>query len=752
MNKNKSMRMSGLVLAISGSMLLAGCLSSSDSGPEFTQPDLEARSKPILEEDGLKFRDLSGNNQLEPYEDWRLSSAERAADLVARMSVEEKAGLMMIDTLNGGCEGAIQDMASDYIGNQHMRRFILRNVVSLDNRCGPDRGISAGSTLTPTQAAQYTNSIQAMAEASRLGIPVLFKSNARNHYDNDPRAGINAAAGSMTQFPKEPGLAAAALGEEALNPGQGMSVIEDFAGVMAAEWKSFGLRGMYGYMADLTTEPRWYRVHETFTEDADLAADIMATLVETLQGGPLSPASPVALTMKHFPGGGPQEMGLDPHYSFGKNQAYPANNFAYHLKPFKAAVNAGVASIMPYYGVPIEVTYNGETYDQVGYSFSRQVVTDLLRGELGFDGYVNSDTGIITDRAWGLEDKTVPQRIASAINAGTDILSGFHDVTQITGLLDTGMMTETRLDASARRLLEPMFQLGLFEHPYVDENTPEQVIGSEEHRAVAQDVMRKSVVLLQNEDRADGLPTLPLQAGSSVYVMGMAAGDVEARGYQVTDGEPVDEAGTPLARPSAAGHDYALIRVTVTNEGQLLRDYRSEGADTGDNPDLLNPLTGQTWGAQDPCRMYPMINPMCVDDMFGLGLVFGGPVPWEVNDLSFTTMAAADTWKISPSLADIQAVMGEVGAENTVLSIYFRNPYVLDDASGLKTAGALLATYGVNNDALMDIVSGDAAPQGKLPVALANNLDAVVNNDSDAPGYAPADTLFGYGFGLTYEN
>lgn len=742
------------MVAVSSALLLAGCLSDSNSRGDapFVQPQLVSGSKPIIEVDGLRFRDLNANNELDDYEDWRLSNDQRVDDLVARMSIREAAGLMMIDTLNGGCEGAIPDAADDYINNQNMRRLIFRNVVSLDGRCGPDRGITPGNTLTPFQAAEYMNSIQELAEASRLGVPVLFKSNARNHYDDDPRVGINAAAGSFTSFPKEPGLAAAALGEEALRPGQGMTIINKFADVMGKEWESIGLRGMYGYMADLSTEPRWYRVHETFTEDSDLASNIMATLVNSLQGGPLSPESSVALTLKHFPGGGPQEMGLDPHYSFGKNQIYPANNFEDHLKPFQAAIDAGVASIMPYYGVPIEVTYKGVTYDQVGYSFSKQVVTDLLRDELGFSGYVNSDTGVITERSWGLEDKTVSQRIASAIDAGTDVLSGFHDLSQIIGLVDAGLLSEERIKTSAGRVLEPMFKLGLFENPYVDSENAEGVVGSDESRAVARDIMRKSIVLLQNKLGGDGLKVLPLRQGASVYVMGIAPGDVESYGYQVTDGEPVDSSGNPLPRPSAARDDYALIRVKVENQGSLLRSYRSKGSETGDNPELLNPLTGETWGAQDPCRMYPMVNPQCVDDMFGLGLVFGGPVPWEVNDLSFTAMAEAETWQMSPSLSEIQAVMSEVGAENTVLSVYFRNPYVLDDASGLKDAGAIMATFGVDNPSLMDVVSGQFAPQGRLPFALANNLSAVVDNAPDAPGYPAEDTLFDFNFGLTFED
>jgi beta-glucosidase len=105
---------------------------------------------------------------------------------------------------------------------------------------------------------------------------------------------------------------------------------------------------------------------------------------------------------------------LDPHYTFGKTQVYPGGNFAYHLKPFIAAIDAGVSAIMPYYGVPMNVAYDGVKYDQIGMAFSKQIVTDLLRGVLAFKGYVNSDTGIISSRAWGLEDKSGPERVATS--------------------------------------------------------------------------------------------------------------------------------------------------------------------------------------------------------------------------------------------------------------------------------------------------------------------------------------------------
>lgn len=735
------------------------------------QPALGVRGKSILTVDGKQFRDLNGNGRLDLYEDWRRSVDRRVDDLVAQMTLDEKAGLMLIDTLNGGCGGAAQPAAFNFINTQKMHRFILRNVVDAVGTCAADSGIRAGSRLTPQQTATYLNAIQAMSESTRLGIPALFKSNARNHFERDARTGINNSSGVMTEFPKESGIAAATLGEEFVKSGTtttgDMEVVRKFALTMGAEWKAIGLRGMYGYMADLSTEPRWYRVHETFTEDADLGAAIMKTLVENLQGGPLNPNTPVALTMKHFPGGGPQEMGLDPHYAFGKNQVYPAGNFGYHLKPFKAAIDAGVASIMPYYGVPISLSYEGVTYDQTGMAFSKQIVTDLLRGKLGFKGYVNSDTGIINDRAWGLEGKTVPERVAAAINGGTDTLSGFNDLRTITDLVRNGLVAESRLDEAARRLLKPLFQLGLFENPYVDESAANAAVGSEASRTIGLDLQRKSIVLLSNRD-AGAAKVLPLSTAAKVYTMGIDTNDAKKYFASLTNGEADangaalarDAAGNVVGRPSAAGFDRAIIRVEVTNTGT--NAYRSKDPATGANPALLNPLTGKTWGEQDPCVTHPAQNPQCVDDGYlggptPNGLVFGGAFPWEASNLSFTTMAASKSWRVSPSLADIQAVMNEVGADNTVLAIYFRQPYVIDDASGLKSAGAIVAGFGVSNTALLDVLTGKVLatgaavkPQGKLPFALANNLQAVIDNQPDAPGYPTQDTLYPFGFGLTY--
>ena len=218
-------------------------------------------------------------------------------------------------------------------------------------------------------------------------------------------------------------------------------------------------------------------------------------------------------------------MGLDPHYAFGKNQVYPAGNFGYHLKPFQAAIDAGVSSIMPYYGVPIAVTHEGVTYDQTGMAFSKQIVTDLLRGKLGFRGYVNSDTGIINDRAWGLEEKTVPERVAAAINGGTETLSGFHDVQTIIDLVTAGLVTEERVDRGRPAPAGAPVPARPVRGPVRRRGRRDRGRRQPEHRAVGLDLQRKSIVLLQNQDAGDGAKVLPLASSARVYTMGID-GDV----------------------------------------------------------------------------------------------------------------------------------------------------------------------------------------------------------------------------------
>jgi beta-glucosidase len=203
-----------------GALLIAtGTLTSSATARPTSSPQVEARAKPVLTIRGQRFKDLNANGRLDPYEDWRLPTTTRVDDLVGRMTLVEKAGMLLIATHNPACGGGISPEGRALIQTEHMTRFILRSsVVNVPADCTIKlEGFAArkGYGQTPEQMASFTNAVQEAREATRLGIPALFKDNARNHVETNPLFGISQGAGAFTEFPKEAGLAAAALGQVA---------------------------------------------------------------------------------------------------------------------------------------------------------------------------------------------------------------------------------------------------------------------------------------------------------------------------------------------------------------------------------------------------------------------------------------------------------------------------------------------------------------------------------------------------------
>ncbi len=249
------------------------------------------------------------------------------------------------------------------------------------------------------------------------------------------------------------------------------------------------------------------RIAGTLGEDADLTSTMIRAMVRGFQGDALGPSS-VALIVKHFPGGGPADDGHDSHFAYGKFDVYPGGHFDYHVRPFKAAIDAGAAEIMPYYSIP-----KGITNEPVGNAFNREIVTDLLRGKLGFKGVVNSDSGITTSMVWGVENLTVEQRYRKAIDAGTDVFSNDATPEDIVNLARKGEVAESRIDESARRILRVRFALGIFENPYADPEVGARTVRSAEFEAKALAAQRQSIVLLAN-----GKDVLPLRAGARVFL------------------------------------------------------------------------------------------------------------------------------------------------------------------------------------------------------------------------------------------
>lgn len=463
-----------------------------------------------------------------PHQDPTLSPEQRAASLLSRMTVEDKVGLMFQSIALLGDPDA--DVA--WLGLPSPRALINERRMNHVN--------VVAAAPSARDFAQWHNALQAIAEQTPLGIPVTVSSDPRHAFTDNPAAA--AAAGPFSQWPEPLGLGA--IGSE--------EVVERFADIARQEYRAAGIRVALHPQVDLTTEPRWARASGSFGEDAELTSRLAAAYIRGFQGSALGPAS-VATVTKHFPGGGPQEDGEDPHFPWGREQVYPGGRFEEHLAPFAAAVAAGTSQIMPYYGMPV-----GTPYEEVGFGFNRSVLTGILRERLGFDGIVCTDWGIISDstildsqvaaRAWGVEHLSRAERIVKALDAGADQFGGEHCTDVLVGLVRDGMVPESRLDTSARRLLREKFRLGLFDDRLVDVDRAEAVIGNDAFCEAGLAAQRASLTLLSNAARA-GRPTLPLTRGATLYVEGIDAALVAGWARVVGSPEQADVAVLRISTP-----------------------------------------------------------------------------------------------------------------------------------------------------------------------------------------------------------
>jgi beta-glucosidase len=467
------------------------------------QPNLGSRSVKTLKVKGLEFKDLNKNDKLDKYEDWRLPQEIRIKDLISQMTLEEKIGFMLISTTRLKGDYVFQanapkgEITSDFNEDdlvQETNMFTRKPLaVPILSAAGTTKAVNQihqrhfilRANTSSKIMAEWSNNLQALCENSRLGIPAIVASNPRNHVTTDASVGLSVGTTVFSKWPGELGLAAM----------RDLKLTREFAEIAAKEWASVGLRKGYMYMADLATEPRWQRVEGTFGEDADLVANMTREIVLGFQGIKLNKNS-VALTTKHFPGGGPQEGGQDSHFDWGKYAHYPGGMFDYHVKPFKAAIDAGTSSIMPYYSAPKD-----KSMEAVGFSYNKAVIQDLLRKKLGFKGIINSDTGPIDMMPWGVETLTINERYKKALDAGVDIFSGGADPALLLETVKKGMVTEARINESIAKLLKEKFDLGLFENPYVDVENATKTVGNAEFQKKADLALRKSIVLLRNDEK-----------------------------------------------------------------------------------------------------------------------------------------------------------------------------------------------------------------------------------------------------------
>ncbi|TDZ27551.1 putative beta-glucosidase C [Colletotrichum sidae] len=457
----------------------------------------------------------------------------RVEDLLQRMTIEEKAGQLFQTqlyqgpngTLDEGDAAARRNSTDNMIGEKHMTHFNL-----------------VGDINDARQVAEFVNLAQKRAQDTRLGIPITLSTDPRHHFTENIGTGFQ--AGVFSQWPETLGLAAL----------RDADLVKKFAEIAREEYVAVGIRSALHPQVDLSTEPRWARLGNTWGENATLTSELLVAYIKGFQGEQLGPHSVTTVT-KHFPGGGPMENGEDSHFTYGKNQTYPGNNFDYHLIPFKAAIAAGARQMMPYYSRPI-----GTEYEPVGFSFNKQIVTALLREELGFEGIVVTDWGLITDtvsrgqdmpaRAWGLENTTELQRAARIIDAGCDQFGGEQRPELVVQLVREGTVTEGRIDVSVRRLLREKFLLGLFDNPLVDPEAAARVVGNDYFARLGNEAQRRAYTLLTNKENT--LPLRHVAADAKFYIEGFNATLLEARNFTVV--ETPEEA------------DYALLRLEAPYE------------------------------------------------------------------------------------------------------------------------------------------------------------------------------------------
>lgn len=449
----------------------------------------------VRSDDGFAYRDLNKNGKLDIYEDPRQPIDARVEDLLAQMNVEEKAGALFINGAVVNDDGSIEvkpetpgfgRFALPQIVEQRMNHFNLWQIPSA------------------RAVATWNNHLQRFAEGTRLGIPVTIASDPRNHFSNNIFA---MRATDFSQWCETLGFGA--IGDADL--------VRQFADIVRREYLAVGIRVALHPQIDLGTEPRWSRISGGFGEDAHLTARLVTAYIDGFQGEELG-AHSVACMTKHFPGGGPQNEGLDPHFEFQKGQIYPGSNFDYHLIPFEAAFAAKTAAIMPYYGIPVD-----QTDENVAMSFNKTIITKLLREKYQFDGVVCTDWGLITDnpigdvvwpaRAWGVEHLSEAERVLKALDAGVDQFGGESCAQHVVELVRSGRLSEERLDKSVRRVLRLKFQLGLFDNPFVDEAAVAQVIGHPSSAAAGFASQRRAMTLLKNKN-----DLLPLHGRPKVYV------------------------------------------------------------------------------------------------------------------------------------------------------------------------------------------------------------------------------------------
>ena len=713
-------------------------------------PVLGMASLRLKEADGLAFKNLSGQDSLLPYEDWRLPKEVRARDLAGRLSKEQIAGLMlwsphqMVPFLpgmpfrghydGGGFVPGVTDPAalSDeqirFVKTEQIRNILLVQAQSAE--------VSAG----------WNNHLQALAEQSAFGIPVCISSDPR-HAAGKKTAEFSGTGREVSRWPEGLGMAATF----------DTDLMKQFASVVSKEYRAMGISQALGPQIDLATEPRWMRFEDTMGSHRDMVTDLARAYCDGLQTTEGTPdgwgSTSVAAMVKHWPGGGTGESGRDAHYAYGKFAVFPGNRLDDHKKPFTEGAfklegpTGKAAAVMPYYTVSWDQdTVYGEN---VGNSYSKYFIHDLLRQEAGYDGVVCTDWGITDDplgpmngfgtRAHGVEHLTEAERYLLLLENGVDMFGGCSRKEPVLQAYALGCekhgeaVMEAKFRRSATRILTLMFRLGLFDNPYLDPGESAAIVGAEEYVQAGLAAQRRSVVLLKNRDH-----TLPLKKGSKIYVPGR---HVDAHLGFFRQPVPAQDI-TPLGEKDTQGF-FRLVdtpeeadAAVVFMESPLSDCYSQDDVDAGGNGYLPISLQYRPYRA-NAAREHSIARG-----------------DFRENNCDRSYRGKTNTARNESDLDNLLSAREAMGSKPVIAVLQLHNPAVVSEFE--PAADGIVAHFGVENRVLMEILTGDAAPGGKLPIFMPASMETVETHCEDiADDMEPYEDACGnrysFGFGLTYE-
>ena len=691
-------------------------------------PTLGVSSATILTDKGFAFKDLNRNGTLDVYEDWRRPALERAQDLAAQLSIEEIAGLMLYSAHQAIPADTITAAQRKFLQEDNLRAVLMTTVAS------------------PETAARWNNNVQAFVEGLGHGIPANNSSDPRNETQATAEFNLG-SGGKISLWPTTLGLAAT------FDP----EIVRQFGSVASAEYRALGIATALSPQIDLATEPRWSRFSGTFGEDPDLDVDMARAYVDGFQTTDGSKDGwgnqSVNAMIKHWPSGGPEEGGRDAHYNYGKYAVYPGGNIEAHLRPFtEGAMNleggtGSATAVMPYYTISYGIDPSGKN---VGNSYNKYIITDLLRGRFGYDGVVCTDWGITANnraieafdgKCWGVEGLSVAERHYEVIKAGVDQFGGNNDkgpVLEAYKMWSAEFGEESaraRFEQSAVRLLMNSFRTGLFENPYTDPAAATAIVGNPDFMQQGYDAQLKSVVMIKNHGSA-----LPKQERLKVYVpkrlfparagmFGMGGTSAERWDWPVAK-ELVEKYYEWVDDPAQA--DFALVMIQGPQSGS--------GYDVADRNKGGNGYVPISLQYTDYKATYARAKSIAGGDRL------------EKSD----NRSYKDKTVKTPNYSDLKLVIDTkkaMGDKPVVVAVALGRPAVPEFE---PYADAILVTMGVQNQAVLELVSGKTEPSGLLPMQLPADMRTVEEQFEDVPRdmrcWVDADgNTYDFAFGLGWS-